>query len=458
MPKKDLSADIAFAQAHFMEVTPLINSLGHAEWMFKNGQNRNFVEDPEHPAAYCPNREATYKFIFDIYSEALALFKPRYFHIGHDEITLFSRFPYHPKCKAEGRTQEEAVTNLFLKDINRLDNWLSARGTKTMLWSDMFLHGSESSDAAANAGTPQVAAERRIRLPKDVVIADWHYTPEPKEKYKSLDIFQKAGFPAIATTWYRPENIYGFAQAAIDHKAQGLLQSTWAGYDSNESILQGEFKQFTAFVLAAEYAWSGNKLPPDKLTYHAEDVFKKLYRDSQMDLKTHPGWRLDLSKAYNAALPHMVSGVEGQPNALMLAGKLNPASPAPYPEAVTIPVGRRAGALIFLHTTLYPGASETVGRYVITYEDGSSETIVLREGDQIQPLRESKTTWSADIGWKGKNSLGEVVNLQSLRWRNPKPNLVIKTIEFRATDPVAAPALFAITGVDTPVSRVGIKN
>lgn len=475
MPKKALAADIAYARAHFMEVTPLVQSLGHAAWMFTNGQNRDLSEDPDKRVAYCPNREATYKFLFDVYGEAVELFKPKYFHIGHDEVSLFSRFPYHEECKAEGRTSEEAETNLFLKDVKRIAGWLEKKNLQPMLWGDMLLHRSQSSDAAANASTPEVAAVRRAGLARPAVIADWHYQPTSAETYVSLAQFQKEGFPVVATTWYRPENIAGFARAAIKQNALGLLQSTWAGYNSREAVLKTEFKQFAAFIWAAEYAWSGNALEPDKLTYRAEEVFKRAYRGDTETLAARRGWSLDLTTAYNAApealknLPageRSVGGVRihfgggaGKPNALLLAGKINPETAAPYPQKVILALNHKASDLVFVHASLFTQAAggqvgtvdnprRVIGHYTLVYADGQRVEIPLVYGEQIRAVRDAGTSFETDLAWSGQDPHGQPAAVQSLRWHNPRPDVLISTLEFRADDPTAAPMLLALTGLE----------
>jgi hypothetical protein len=74
-----------------------------------------------------------------------------------------------------------------------------------------------------------------------------------------------------------PENIYHFYQAALATGAEGLLQTTRMGYFPDQRAMRGDLKQFSAFVLAAEYAWSGRKDPPAQLGYDPKEVFKRAY-------------------------------------------------------------------------------------------------------------------------------------------------------------------------------------
>jgi hypothetical protein len=464
MSKKDLIADVEYARTHFMEVSPLINSLGHAEWMFKNGRNLDLAEDPVTPYAVRVRKPETHAFLRSIIDEALEIFKPNWFHIGHDEVSLFGRYPFRPESISAGSTLQEAETNLFLENVHRLHSHLQGRSVKTMLWGDMLLNRSESSDMAANAPTPEIARQRREGLPFDVVIADWHYSPEPKERYKSLQVFQSHGFPVIATTWYNPENIYHFARAAIEQKALGLLQSTWAGYNSHEGVLKTEMRQFVAFILAAEYAWSGNPLPPDRLPYRAEQIFKELWRDPILIAGQTRYWSVDLQKvsrnlplsAFNlptgmqwfGAIPFIIAGRSNQPKGITLSGRLLSTDPKRVPKSISLSIGKRAKWLFFLHASAYPSTNRETGSYTILYSDGRRKTVPLIYGDHIRALFDPGEVISADNSWIGKCREGQSAAIQTLRWKNPFPSVPIRAIEFHSSDSVASPILLAITGYE----------
>ncbi len=343
MSTDDLRADVAFARAHLMEPIPLVNTLGHSEWIFANGQHRDLVEDVNSPHAYDASNPDAYKFVFDVYTEAIDIFHPRLFHIGHDEVKVpsqdraFGKYPARPGNIAKG------ATALFVEDTNRIADWLRARSVRTILWSDMLLHESEGLPfpdvpimTAANAPSLAEAMHRREAMPRDAVIADWRYTPGDEQR-NGLDLFRPRGQETLACPWFQPENIRGWAAQAIAHNSLGLLSTTWAGYDSNESLLEWwpEYRQFTAYVLAAEYAWSGSERrpydvfgkpfyrgyeapkpatapdpllpitprpPSDALPYDAMTVFNRAYREREPSARLQPGWYLSLHDAANIRL------------------------------------------------------------------------------------------------------------------------------------------------------------
>ncbi|MGC8668892.1 MAG: glycoside hydrolase family 20 zincin-like fold domain-containing protein [Chthonomonadales bacterium] len=462
MSKKDLAEDVAFARSHFLQPIPLIQSLGHSEWAFRNGQHLDLAEDRAHPSALCPNNPSTYRLVLDVYGEALQLFHPAYFHIGHDEVGMFGRFPAHPWCLAQGRDTVDAASNLFAEDVARLNGWLRARGVRTMLWGDMLLSRSEISDAAANAPTPQVAAKRRAALPRDVVIADWHYNALPPERFPSVTLFHNEGLPVIASTWYDPGNIYGFARAAVQQGALGLLQTTWAGFDSREAVLKQEFRQFSAFILAAEYAWSGIALKPDQLPYRPEEVFKDAWENAALPPIGQAEWALDLNGAFNdvdTRLSGLASGIrtcrhrqfqvvcrDGGTAVIRLAGRLNSSLHA-WPNEVVLQVNAKAREVDFLHGCTFPAAGTVAAEYRVMYTDGRSIEVPVVYGDAVAALDDLRPAWNSDRVCRVSGAAGQSYALRLFRWKNPRPAAPIKEISLKAVDPVAAPLIAAVTCV-----------
>ena len=113
-------------------------------------------------------------------------------------------------------------------------------------------------------------------IDKKTIIVDWHYVPSVDTR--SLEILRKEGFRVVAASFYAPENIHHLSEAALAAGAEGLLQTTWMGYFPDERAMKTELQQFTALILAAEYAWSGRKEGPAQLGYDPKEVFLKAYR------------------------------------------------------------------------------------------------------------------------------------------------------------------------------------
>ena len=155
VPKDQLREYAKIVRDNFIEPIPLVQSLGHAEWMFKNGQNRELAEDPRACWAYDATNPATYDFIEKIYDEMIDIFHPKWFHIGHDEVVDRGEYPYREESK------KHTVADLFAMDVKKLDGYFRPKGIRMMLWGDMMLTKSESNDGGANAVDEELAFQMR---------------------------------------------------------------------------------------------------------------------------------------------------------------------------------------------------------------------------------------------------------------------------------------------------------
>jgi len=474
MPREDVKKDIAYANDHFIDVYPQVSSLGHMHWIFANHQHRDLAENPDHPYAYCPSNPESYKFIFKIYDEAVELFNhPKYFHIGHDEVTsVEAEFPHDAVCK------QKTAAQLFIEDTLKIYDHLKKQGIGVMMWGDMMLAPGEAPDAC-NMPDAKTADWMRKSLPKDIIITDWHYAIDGPESYHSLKLFQDQGLKCIASTWYTPANIRNFSQAAKNNNSLGLLQTTWAGFDSNEHNLVESRDQFTAYVLAAEYAWNSGKTDLEKLKYQADNAFFSQWDRQPPKRECLKGFTVDLSKLYNASLANSEGNVgwvgssaendlssapvgntrlgddtfslaksTSDKSAIRLSSALDDMTA--YPEGVTIPSEKTADSLIFLMTSVW---SDTPGRIVgsikVNYADGTSKEIKLVYRKNIAAWTDKGTCSDATVAWESETRSGQYISLREMEWKNPNPDKAISSVEIRSENTDAGPVLLGLSGIST---------
>lgn len=252
MSKNNVREILTIARSLGITVTPLVMSLGHCEWMFHNDQNLDLAEDPDAKWAYCVTNPRTREFIERIYAEAIELFEPQMFHIGHDEFTDRGRVPH--RATSRSYTPSE----LFQMDTLAHHAWFATRGVRMMMWGDMLLGPGEGPDAC-HAESVADARALRDTLPRDILIADWHYVDATAERFSSLDVLHTAGFETVAATWHSPTNIMGFAHAAHARGARGLLQTTWAGFSLDADSFAREARQYAAHIVAGDAAWNADR-------------------------------------------------------------------------------------------------------------------------------------------------------------------------------------------------------
>jgi hypothetical protein len=271
--KRDVRDEIAFARARGLTVYPLVQGMGHMEWLFANKRNLAFAEDPQTPYALNVTDPKALAHLGRIMAEADDLFGAPAFHVGLDEVTMRGRFPF--------RSAPRSFADLFTTGATHWRDFFAQRSNKPIwMWADMLLHKSDAAPSFGTAPTPEDAARLRRELPKNIVLVDWQYGAH--ERFPSLKLLKDAGFPVLAATWFNPANIQNFSREAASVGALGAIQTTWAGYESSASVLDTEHrKQFSAMILAADYFWNGGDGPaPKDLFYNADEVFTQAMNGS----------------------------------------------------------------------------------------------------------------------------------------------------------------------------------
>ncbi|MCX7717363.1 MAG: beta-N-acetylhexosaminidase [Candidatus Sumerlaeaceae bacterium] len=470
MEKADARKVVEACRRYGLDLIPLLQSLGHAEYAFVGANNLDIAEDPEKPYAFAVTVPRAFEFLFQLYEEIVDFTQPRIFHAGLDEFTMRGRYPFRGLPRTE--------TELFMLTINRCREWLAKRNIQMMIWGDQFLHGRDANDAAL-APTAEDAKVRRDALPKDIIITDWHYAPDPPEKFTSIKLLQDCGLRVIGAGWFNPDNIRNLAKACVDAQAMGYLQTTWAGFNFKIDDNDVSWLQYWAYILAAQYSWTGVNTPPAELPFRARDLFLDLWFERRPVLKQQPGFTVDIRPLLNRRLADTTAGTgwagrgpnadlsafkPGEhlfhghrfvtaPNAhgetaVVLAGLGNPTGE--FPDAVTAEIApRRVSQLRFLITaTARTNDGTVIGDIAVGYDDGSTQTMPLVYGQNVfafDDFRMSRTTW---LAWQGETALGAPVGLWDAAWINPEPSKPIRSITLKSAKQYSAPILLAITGFE----------
>jgi hypothetical protein len=457
---EDVKELVRFAKAHFMKVTPLLQTLGHSEWVFRYDKHLDICEDTSIPYAYCPENPNTYKFIFPIIDETLDIFdNPEYFHIGHDEVDMLGHFPAHDECKKLGKPE------LVYRDTMTLYHYLKQKKVKTMMWGDILLK--------------PYFAEHIDKLPKDILICDWHYDPATTQR--SVDFFQDKGFQVLGCGWYDPVNIEGFARYCDDKKSLGMMVTIWAGFYGSNNVVVDNNYQIAAYILSADYWWNPSDRPWFKQDYYASEVLDRVWYGKEAVKPKMAGFAVNLAPYANLYLEdkgnasgflnagkgedlsgltaeavdgkvhlwddvvYQFSKVNAKPAGILLKGRGLTSS---FPSRVdNIKINRYADQLNFLHTCLYSAPTGTViGKYVINYIGGYSAEIPLVYGVNISGWQDWNTYFGGKLAWQGKTAKGKPIYFREMSYNNPKLHKRIVSVDFVCTHPEVSPLLLGITG------------
>ncbi len=155
MPKSLFRRILDEASDLGLEAIPLLQTVGHAEYILKQPAYSAMRELPERHDCYCTENPETRRFLKQLISEYLELFgEIRRFHLGGDEAYVFARCG---RCSAEaGRIGRNA---LYARHVMDISEEIRRRGVRPGIWCDMVLNHPEQMDA----------------IPPSFDIWDWNY-------------------------------------------------------------------------------------------------------------------------------------------------------------------------------------------------------------------------------------------------------------------------------------------
>lgn len=457
--REELEELIAYARARHFEVIPQVQTFGHFEYVLNNPKYKHLSENPVPDPRwgnynYCPSNEEVYQLVFDMFDEVIDVFKPRYFHIGHDEI-VFTPIGVCPRC------QGTAPYELLRREIQRLYDYLTSKGLKVMMWCDQL---EEDRTGGVWNGVPYNTYLAGNLLPKDIIICCWHY--DVREDFPWPRRHKDKGFPVIACGWYHAQNVYDFSSTAYKEGIMGYCGTTWA----EPGYMEGYPDLMSAIVIGGENSWSPLKPRLEDFPYHPTDKFREI-RDlvrgeNPPRVKEFIALEMvgnkDVSEEdfYDEeSLSPGVKWSEGIPflipeRCYHLSGKEGDESPT----GISLKIGENLKGLCFLHTTSerpyktedmyerFGKDPKKIGSYKVLYEDGSSEEIDLLFRRNITEWNDRLGNGEAPIVLKGKAKDGSLVHICALKWENPHPEKKITALQFQSSLAGVQPILLAITG------------
>lgn len=256
---KDIVALDKHCQSRLIELVPSLACFGHLDKILSLPQYRHMAEDlgvgeykdiermekmpawQKHKAwSLSPACPETYIFLDSLFEEFLPLFSSDRFNVCCDETWDLGLGQSYDLCKEKGQGR------VYLDHLLKLRELAAKYGKKIMFWGDIIRH------------YPELIHD----IPSDVTVLDWAYTY--RHNFDSLADFKKADRPFFAcpgtNSWNAlfprlPEayaNIHGFAKAARDCGAAGLLNTDW-GDGGHYNFME---YSWPAYLFGAEQAWN----------------------------------------------------------------------------------------------------------------------------------------------------------------------------------------------------------
>lgn len=310
LTQETLKELIDYCTERGIEIIPEVPCLSHCDYLLTRhpelAENKN---DPV-PDTYCPSNPNSYKLLFDVLDEIIALFKPKLIHIGHDEWYTFC---VCDKCKGKDPAE------IYAEDIKKIMDYLRPQGIDSMIWGEKLLN------AVTDDGNTYAGAHRFIkRIISDKTVSYKGNTyPVYRHFEKGVDKEEEASIQEIPATyacaklvpkdlkimnWYwnllaeKSDNVYhennlwtvfGNFEGSLVKNWFGRIEKGTKGYTiSNWSVLDKKYLQRNGLLFEHVYLafmdWNRD-FDETKLTENTIAVSKRLFDYNYKDIskKSH---------------------------------------------------------------------------------------------------------------------------------------------------------------------------
>ena len=219
----------AAAKEEGIRIAPLFMCLGHQGWRYKKNAllkaHPEFDETPDIPEdgdpkttpdlefychSWCASNDDVYKYVFPMMDEIMEDFGADCLHVGMDEVFLLAEKTC-PRCNGKSRA------DLFARTINILhDHIVKEKGWQMMMWADR-LNDAKTLDYSAWEGDIWGTWRAADMIPKDIILAAWHY--EMNEKgFPGIEVFLEKGFTVLPAAWRDLKQTRYLLDEALKHR------------------------------------------------------------------------------------------------------------------------------------------------------------------------------------------------------------------------------------------------
>lgn len=275
---EEFAALSKYAKERFVEISPLVQGLGHASFILKHEEYKNLRDNPESDWAFDPLNPETYKLQFALYEDAMAATPfGRYLHVGGDEVGELGKSAL---AKKSGMKPIE----LQMYWLKKVSEFAQLHHRIPIFWDDMVFKLSGLYETTYDKEIPSqkvnelwkqnehLLNENLSLFPKNCVYMRWNYDySKIPGNEKAIDWYNSHNLQAMAATaaqqaWaVMPRNrsncqaIKDFCQLTAEKKMSGILCTVWDDASPHfETVWRGIYD-------FAFFSWNYENVSVDKI-------------------------------------------------------------------------------------------------------------------------------------------------------------------------------------------------
>lgn len=242
----EFAAISRYAHERNIEISPLVQGLGHASFILKHKEYNELRDNPASDWAFDALNPKTYELQFSLYEDAIAATPyGKYLHVGGDEV---GNLGMSELSKKSGLTPIQ----LQMKWLNKVTEFARLHHRIPIFWDDMLFKLAGLYQTTWDIKVPaekvkKIWQENAHRLedninlfPKECVYMRWNYDhPEIIGNHRAIDWYKSHDLTVMAATaaqtmWpLLPRNhsnfqpIKNFCKISSEKKLEGILCTAW---------------------------------------------------------------------------------------------------------------------------------------------------------------------------------------------------------------------------------------
>lgn len=178
--KQEFSELLAYSRSLGLEPIPLLQTLGHAEYVLNNEEYASIREGGQSRCCYCISRPAVLNLLQNWIQEYLDLFGDIHdFHFGGDEAWQFGQCP-----ECAGKIEEMGKLGFAMTHYAALSDRLIRAGIRPNMWGDLMLQHPDE-------------LPKHLPLLKHFRIWDWQYTTNWDSPFDTTEKLSSAGLDVV---------------------------------------------------------------------------------------------------------------------------------------------------------------------------------------------------------------------------------------------------------------------